>query len=206
MAKLRFDPDRAAADADPAAGGGELPDWLAALKPEGEPVARSGGAPVGEAPRPVAERRVTPPAKAHSHETAPAPSLLAEDDLPAWLRKLSESPAAPASEAPAAAPPGALPSWVAPGPVAAQKVSAEAPAPEAPPPVWAPRDTQPAAPEPTGAAIFAELTGAQVSGVPVELDSRPAPPARPALPWWWFAAAAVIVLLVVAVLYVLVMR
>jgi hypothetical protein len=206
MAKLRFDPDRAAAGADPAAGGGELPDWLAALKPEGAPVARSGGAPVDEAPRPAAGRRVTPPAKAHGHETAPAPSLLAEDDLPAWLRKLGESPAAPAGETPAPPPPGALPSWVAPGPVAAQQVIAGTPAPEAAPPVWAPRDTQPVAPEPTGAAIFAELTGAQVTGLPVELDPRPAPPARPALPWWWFAAAAVIVLLVVAVLYVLVMR
>lgn len=201
MAKLRYDPDRAAADKGTISEDEELPDWLAALRPADGAAASPNSERMDTASRPPAERRVTPPA--HSHEAAPA--LLAEDDLPAWLRKLSE--AAPAGESATPPPaPGTLPAWVSPEPIMARQAGAAAPAPEAAPPVWAPPDTRPVAQEPTGAAIFAELTGAQVSGIPIELDTPSPAPAQPARPWWWFAVAAVVVLLAVAVVFLLLTR
>jgi hypothetical protein len=143
-------------------------------------------------------------------EPAPTASLLAAEDLPAWLRKLGETPTSETGGAPPLppAPAGttALPTWLD----AASSTGGDATpmaAVDNAPPVWAPRENRPAPEATTGAAIFASLTEASVSGNPIDAPSAPtAGGSGRMISWWWYVVAAIVLALAVVAALMMVMR
>jgi hypothetical protein len=239
MTRIRFDQERAPDGVDAPSPAQELPDWLAAIRPTGSEAEPAAAPPAGAAPvdpvaaspvkagpvaapaqptvRPagVATSPIAPPRRAPAAapvaapEPAPTASLLAAEDLPAWLRKLGETPTSETAAPPLPpAPAGttALPTWLEAAPSTAAD-AAPAPAVENAPPVWAPRENRPAPEATTGAAIFASLTEASVSGSPIDASS--AATGRGSgrmIPWWWYVAAAIVLALAVAAALSMVMR
>jgi hypothetical protein len=168
------------------------------------------GRPAAIATSPIApQRRAPAAAPVATPEPAPTASLLAAEDLPAWLRKLGDTPnsetaAPPLPPAPAGT--TALPTWLDAAPPVSADV-APAAAVENAPPVWAPRENRPAPEATTGAAIFASLTEASVSGNPI--DASPAQATGGSgrtIPWWWYVAAAIVLALALAAALSMVMR
>jgi nicotinate-nucleotide--dimethylbenzimidazole phosphoribosyltransferase len=178
-------------------------------------------APGGAAPAPPARppaggpavalsspRRPAGAAAAMTTDPAPTEALLAADDLPAWLRKLGDAPA-PETGAPplppAPAGTSALPTWLEAAPPPEREAKAGA-APDDAPPVWAPRENRPASEPTTGAAIFASLTEASVSGSPVQAEPAAANGSGRMVPWWWYVVAAAVLALAIVAALTMVMR
>jgi hypothetical protein len=167
--------------------GGDLPDWLKALKPEDEssapspsvesepqremPVVRAAAEPAPAMPATAGQNPARP-----SAEASPAESLVDADDLPDWLKALAETPqpTREAEPAPAAATGEALPSWARTGDVA-EDGEVAAPVEEAPP-VWTARRSRAEIEQPTSATIFTELA----TGTSAEDAAESAPVAMPA--------------------------